>query len=235
MQEIREPLEPTGAFSTSSDLVNLISRNIESSIAENYVSGVITDTPTYEKNGWAGDAQLSVGAASLYFDTERHYEKSAQDMVDDQRASGEVTLLSPGTDNYGYENGPAFKPVNAKATPIWDAYWFVIPWETYLRHGDKESLGQTFPGMKSYLLNWLPRWFAADGDGYAYTLNSGLGDWCVPTGVDAPLGSRHALRGAEHHRPVLDRVRGLHGQARDRLRQGAGLRTRPRSRRCTKA
>ena len=43
--------------------------------------------------------------------------------------------------------------------------------------------------MRDYLLEWLPRWFAADGDGYAYTLNSGLGDWCVPTGVDAPLGS----------------------------------------------
>ena len=183
------------SFDTSSDLLDLISRNIQSSIAENYVSGVITDTPTYEKNGWAGDAQLSVGAASLYFDTERHYEKSSQDMVDDQRANGEVTLLSPGTDNYGYEDGPAFKPVNAKATPIWDAYWFVIPWETYLRHGDRESLARNYAGMRDYLLEWLPRWFAADGDGYAYTLNSGLGDWCVPTGVGRAAGlARRASR-----------------------------------------
>ena len=97
VQEIREPMQPTGSFDTSSDLIDLISRNIQSSIAENYVRGVITDTPTYEKNGWAGDAQLSVAAASLYFDTERHYDKSSQDMVDDQRANGEVTLLSPGT------------------------------------------------------------------------------------------------------------------------------------------
>ena len=149
VQEIREPMRPTGSFDTSSDLLDLISRNIQSSIAENYVSGVITDTPTYEKNGWAGDAQLSVGAASLYFDTERHYDKSSQDMVDDQRANGEVTLLSPGTDNYGYENGPAFKPVNAKATPIWDAYWFVIPWETYLRHGDRESLARNYDGHEA--------------------------------------------------------------------------------------
>jgi alpha-L-rhamnosidase len=189
VQEIREPLTRTGVFDSSSDLIDLIERNIRSSVAENYVSGVITDTPTYEKNGWAGDAQLSVGAASLIFDTERHYEKSAQDMVDDQRANGEVTLVSPGTDNYGYENGPAFKPAGAKATPIWDAYWFVVPWETYLRHGDRETLAKTLPGMRNYLLDWLPRWQAADGDGYAYTLNSGLGDWCVPTGADAPLNS----------------------------------------------
>ncbi len=153
------------------------------------VSGVITDTPTYEKNGWAGDAQLSAPIASLQFDTERHFEKSSLDMVDDQRASGEVPLVSPGTQNYGYEGGPAFKPANAAATPIWDAYWFVVPWEGYLRYGDKESLARTYPGMRQYLLNWLTRWFSSDGDQYAYTLNSGLGDWCVPTGADAPLGA----------------------------------------------
>ena len=222
VQEIREPMEPTGVFSTSSDLVNLISRNIESSIAENYVSGVITDTPTYEKNGWAGDAQLSVGAASLYFDTERHYEKSAQDMVDDQRASGEVTLLSPGTDNYGYENGPAFKPVNAKATPIWDAYWFVIPWETYLRHGDKESLDADVPGhevVSAQLAAALVR-----GGRRRLRVHAQLrpGRLVRPDRRRRAARQRDPLRGAEHHRPVLDRVRGLHGQARDRLRQGAG-------------
>ncbi|MDA0184783.1 glycoside hydrolase family 78 protein [Solirubrobacter phytolaccae] len=189
VQEIREPMAPTGVFDSSSDLVDLIERNIRSSVAENYVSGVITDTPTYEKNGWAGDAQLSAPTASLLFDTERHFEKSAIDMVDDQRASGEVPLVSPGTQNYGYEGGPAFKPANAAATPIWDAYWFVVPWEGYLRYGDKQSLARTYPGMRQYLLNWLTRWFASDGDQYAFTLNSGLGDWCVPTGADAPLGS----------------------------------------------
>lgn len=189
VQEIREPMAPTGVFDSSSDLVDLIERNIRSSVAENYVSGVITDTPTYEKNGWAGDAQLSAPTASLMFDTERHFEKSAIDMVDDQRASGEVPLVSPGTQNYGYEGGPAFKPANAAATPIWDAYWFVVPWEGYLRYGDKQSLARTYPGMRQYLLNWLTKWFASDGDQYAFTLSSGLGDWCVPTGADAPLGS----------------------------------------------
>ena len=76
----------TGVFSSSSDLLNLIDRNMRASVAENYVSGVITDTPTYEKNGWTGDAQLSLPAASLQFDTERHMLKALQDMRDDQLA-----------------------------------------------------------------------------------------------------------------------------------------------------
>ena len=43
--------------------------------------------------------------------------------------------------------------------------------------------------MKDYLTTWLPQWFAADGDGFDYTLTSGLGDWDPPTGADAPVGS----------------------------------------------
>ena len=176
-------------FSSSSDLLNLIDRNMRASVAENYVSGVITDTPTYEKNGWTGDAQLSLPAASLQFDTERHMLKALQDMRDDQLASGEVPLLSPGSANYGYQAGPAFKPANGRATPIWDAWWYVGPWEAYLRYGNLEDLGRNYPGMKDYLTTWIPQWFQADGDGFDYTLTSGLGDWDPPTGADAPVGA----------------------------------------------
>ena len=133
VQEVREPMPETGVFSSSSDLLNLIDRNMRASVAENYVAGVITDTPTYEKNGWTGDAQLSLPAASLQFDTERHMLKALQDMRDDQLATGEVPLLSPGSANYGYQAGPAFKPANGRATPIWDAWWFVGPWRGVLR------------------------------------------------------------------------------------------------------
>ncbi len=189
VQEVREPMAETGVFTSSSDLLNLIDRNMRASVAENYVSGVITDTPTYEKNGWTGDAQLSLPAASLQFDTERHMLKALQDMRDDQLSTGEVPLLSPGSANYGYQAGPAFKPANGKATPIWDAWWFVGPWESYVRYGNREDLARNYPGMKDYLTTWLPQWFAADGDGFDYTLTSGLGDWDPPTGADAPVGS----------------------------------------------
>ena len=53
-----------------------------------------------------------------------------QDMVDAQSAQGEVTLLSPSNENYGYVGKPAhFKRVECcGATPAWDAFWFIIPW-----------------------------------------------------------------------------------------------------------
>jgi alpha-L-rhamnosidase len=107
-----------------------------------------------------------------------------QDMADAQTAAGEVPLLSPSNRNYGYVGKPAFKPVDCcGATPAWDAFWFVLPWESYQRYGDVRALERTYPLMKKYLDDWIPRWTAKDGDAYAYTLTSGLGDWLPPKDV----------------------------------------------------
>jgi alpha-L-rhamnosidase len=37
--------------------------------------------------------------------------------------------------------------------------------------------------MRRYLDDWIPRWTDKDGDAFAYTLTSGLGDWVPPRGV----------------------------------------------------
>jgi alpha-L-rhamnosidase len=148
------------------------------------VHGIITDTPVYEKNGWTGDAQLTAGTASLLFDTERLYTKLFQDMADAQSPQGEVPLLSPSNRNYGYVGKPAFKPENCcGATPAWDAFWFVLPWESYRRFGDRRALERTYPLMQKYLDEWIPRWTDKDGDRYPQTLTAGLGDWLPPEGV----------------------------------------------------
>ena len=55
-----------------------------------------------------------------------------------RRAEGELPLLCPSNRNYGYVGKPAFKPEDCcGATPAWDAFWFVIPWESYRRYGDR--------------------------------------------------------------------------------------------------
>jgi alpha-L-rhamnosidase len=115
---------------------------------------------------------------------ERLYRKLFQDMVDAQTRHGELSLLAPTKQHYGYVGKPAFKPpVCCGATPTWDAFWFVIPWESYVRYGDRGGLEKTYPAMRLYLDEWIPRWTSRDGDGYAHTLTAGLGDWTAPAGV----------------------------------------------------
>ncbi|MFB7286711.1 family 78 glycoside hydrolase catalytic domain [Actinacidiphila glaucinigra] len=189
VQEVRTDLPETGTFTSSSALLNNIYKATKASVAGTHEAGYIMDTPTYEKDGWTGDSQLMAPTASYIFDTQRQYQKTAQDLVDDQFPNGEISLLTPGNGLYGYSTSGTFKPAGAKSTPIWDALLFVAPWESYEQYGDAKPLKTAYPSMKKYLTDWIPQWFQADNDGYDFTLTSGLGDWDVPTGKDAPAGS----------------------------------------------
>ena len=183
VRQVRSSVASTGELDVSQPTLARIHRNTQWAVQSN-LHGIITDTPVYEKNGWTGDAQLMASTASLLFDTQRLYRKMFQDMADAQTADGEVPLLSPSNRNYGYVGKPAFKPADCcGATPAWDAFWFVLPWESYQRYGDIRALERTYPLMKKYLDDWIPRWTGKDGDAYAYTLTSGLGDWLPPKGV----------------------------------------------------
>ncbi len=183
IRQVRSAIARTSRFECGSLTLDHVHRNTTWAV-QNNLHGVITDTPVYEKNAWTGDAQLTAGTASTLFDTERLYRKLFQDMLDAQRETGEVPHLAPSNRNYGYVGKPAFKPVDCcGATPPWDAFWFVIPWESYLRFGDIRALEKTYPAMRWYLDEWVSRWTDKDGDAYAYTLTSGLGDWVPPEGV----------------------------------------------------
>ena len=185
VQQVRTALATTSTFASSNPLIDRIHAMTSWAIQSNVQSGIITDTPIYEKNPWTGDAQLSSGAASTMFDTRRLYAKLFQDMRDAQTAEGEVPLLAPSNENYGYVGKPAFKPpACCGATPPWDAFWFVVPWEAYQRFGDRRALEVTYPAMRRYLDDWIPRWTGRDGDDSPYTLTAGLGDWDPPPGTD---------------------------------------------------
>jgi len=182
VQHVRTGLARASTFESSQPTLDRIHRNTAWAIQSN-MHGIVTDTPVYEKNGWTGDAQLTAGAASILFDTERLYRKMFQDMRDAQTPQGELSLLSPANEHFGYL-GQTFKAEDCcGATPAWDAFWFVLPWESYMRHGDRRALETVYPAMRRYLDDWVPRWTDKDGDDYAHTLTSGLGDWVSPRGV----------------------------------------------------
>jgi alpha-L-rhamnosidase len=184
VHQVRSGLARTSEFESSNGTLNRIHGNTAWAISNN-MHGIITDTPVYEKNAWTGDASLTAGAASLLFDTERLYRKMFQDMLDAQTEQGEVPLLAPSNEHYGYvASKNYFKPADCcGATPAWDAFWFVIPWESWMRYGDRRALEVTYPAMRKYLDEWVPRWTSHDGDQFAHTLTSGLGDWVAPEGV----------------------------------------------------
>jgi alpha-L-rhamnosidase len=221
VQQVWDGLARTSTFESSIALLNRIHANAAWAIQENNVSGITTDTPIYEKNAWTGDAQLTAGTFSTLFDTERLYRKQIQDMRDAQTAEGEVPHLAPSNVNYGYVGKPAFKPVACcGATPPWDAFWFVVPSEAYRRYGDVRLLEAAYPAMQRYLDDWIPRWTDKDGDALPYTLTSGLGDWCAPTGVDPVISLSATAYYAHFARLAADAARAL-GKPADAARYDA--------------
>jgi alpha-L-rhamnosidase len=218
VQQVWAGLPRTSTFASAHPLLERIHRHTDWSIQENNVSGITTDTPIYEKNAWTGDAQLTAGTFSTLYDTERLYRKQIQDMQDAQTAQGEVPLLAPSNVNYGYLGKPAFKPVKCcGATPPWDAFWFVVPAEAYRRFGDRRLLEAAYPVMRKYLDEWIPRWTDKDGDAFAHTLTSGLGDWCQPKGVDPVISLSATAYYAHFARTAADAARTL-GHAADAQR-----------------
>jgi alpha-L-rhamnosidase len=214
VQQVSDDFRRTSTFESGHPLLDRIHEHADWAIQENNVSGITTDTPIYEKNAWTGDAQLTAGTFSTLYDTERLYRKQIQDMRDEQTAEGEVPHLAPSNVHYGYLGKPAFKPVACcGATPPWDAFWFVVPWEGYVRYGDAGLLESAYPGMQKYLDEWIPRWTDKDGDTLPYTLTSGLGDWCAPKGVDPVISLSATAYYAQLARITADAARALGKQA----------------------
>lgn len=217
VQQVRTALVAVGSFESGNATLDRIHRNTAWAVQSN-VHGIVTDTPVYEKNAWTGDAALTAGTASLLFDTERLYLKLLQDMRDAQADSGELPLLCPSNVNYGYLGKPAFKPVDCcGATPAWDAFWFVVPWESHRRHGNDAVLARAWPLMRKYLDEWVPRWTGRDADAFSHTLTAGLGDWVPPPGVPTLNALVSTAYYAQLVRIAADTARSL-GQADDAAR-----------------
>ncbi|XVV10160.1 family 78 glycoside hydrolase catalytic domain [Actinoplanes sp. CA-131856] len=212
VQELRTGFREIGTFESSVPLLNQIYANVRGSVAGDWLAGYSMDTPTYEKDGWTGDAQIILPTVANIFDIQRSMRKSARDAVDSQLANGQVGLLIPGAQGYGYcsptdpavdpndytpcGNAPSlnvFKPDGGGATPIWDAFLQVVPAEGYLRYADLEPIRTAYDAMTKYMDRNIQGgkpyeqgpggWFVWDGSN-DWTLNSGLGDWAFVTGAE---------------------------------------------------
>ena len=62
---------------------------------DNNLVHIPTDTPTYEKNGWTGDAQTALPAILTSYDAEAFLTKWLGDLRDAQRPDGWLPVIAP--------------------------------------------------------------------------------------------------------------------------------------------
>ncbi|WP_296615787.1 alpha-L-rhamnosidase [Sphingomonas sp.] len=166
-----------GTFASANPLLGEIDQAAIRTILNN-MHGYQTDTPTYEKNGWTGDAQASAGAAVRSLGVARVWSKWLADYPDAQAPSGELPEIVPATPWYGYDKSPGWQFMWGPTTP-WDVAAMILPWELYQTYGDTRVLEQMHDTQKR-LVDYTATIFKAP----EYRHDSGLSEWSAPGGFD---------------------------------------------------
>ncbi len=167
-------LSVIGGFSCSDERLNTLYRMVDNANRSNLFY-YPTDCPHREKNGWTGDASMSVDQMLLMYDLEASLREWLENIKRAQRLDGALPGIVP-TSGWGFAwgNGPA-----------WDSVLFNLPYALYKMRGCTEVIRECAHAMVRYLDYILTR---RDGRGL---IAVGLGDW-VPVNkpadqYDAPL------------------------------------------------
>lgn len=156
---IHTDFESNGEVETSNPILNSLQTMTRQSYLSNF-TGIPTDCPHREKNGWTGDAQLAMQTGCWNFNVEKPCTNFLKTFRDTQRPSGQLPAIAPvGGFGWNWGNGPA-----------WDALLFEYPWQMYCYYGNRENILESYDAFRRYL-DYL------DGMEYDGLLHFGMSDW----------------------------------------------------------
>ena len=157
-----------GTFQTDSPYLNKLHENIIRSYLANY-TGIPTDCPHREKNGWTGDAHLGCLVGMWNFDPERAYHHFLRILTDCQRKNGQLPCIAPTGGTYGFNWG---------AGPVFDFMLFEGVWQLWRFYGNTDVIEEFYDNMVRYLDFCL----SMETD---HLVSFGLTDWAHPVDVYA--------------------------------------------------
>jgi len=159
-------VEKIGFFNCSNKIINKIHKNILWSQLSNLMS-IPTDCPQRdERQGWMGDAQLTVEEAIFNFNMVRFYLKYLRDILLSQKEDGSLSDVVP----------PYWKFY--PADPAWGTAFLTIAWTLYWYYEEKEILENAFEGMLNYI-----KFLDTLADENHVIKYCKYGDWCPPGSI----------------------------------------------------
>ena len=118
---------------------------LQAATTRSYLSnftGIPTDCPHREKNGWTGDAQLALETGLWNFEAKDGYVHFLRMMLDAQLPNGAVPCILPHSTTFGFGWGSG---------PAWDDYLFEAPEQVFRFTGDDAPAREAYGAMKRYL------------------------------------------------------------------------------------
>ena len=159
---VHTAVRPTGQFCCSNDLLNKIHENTLWGQVSNLHS-MPTDCPQRdERQGWMGDAHLTVEEAAYNFDMAAFYTKWLEDVRVSQAEDGSLPDCVPYHD-FGGDVG----------TPAWQVAYPMTAWYVHKHYGDTRILREHYPALKRWM-NYMAD-LATD-----HIVEAGRGDWVPP-------------------------------------------------------
>ena len=110
-------------------------------------TGIPTDCPHREKNGWLGDATIGCEPGLWMYDGAKNYEHFLQIIADAQRLTGQISGIAPAA-GWGY---------NHYCGPIEDMGFFEIPYQLWQFTGKTDVAEKFYEHMKKNVLYNLSR------------------------------------------------------------------------------
>ena len=138
---LHSDLKRIGTFESSHEKLNQLQSNIVWGQRGNFLD-IPTDCPQRdERCGWTGDAQAFCPTAMFNYDCHAFWKSWLRSMRDDQFSDGRIPHVIP----------DILK--NRGGSPGWMDAATIIPWQVYLRTGDKEILLENYDMMER-LVGW---------------------------------------------------------------------------------
>lgn len=160
---LHSDLPQTGTFASSHARLNRLQSNIVWGQRGNFLD-IPTDCPQRdERAGWTGDAQVFAPTSLFNYDCHAFWKSWLASMRDDQLANGDIPHVIP--DVLGGRGG----------SPGWVDAATLVPWEVYVRSGDRAVLEDNY-AMMAGLVGWY-RGQTVDG---LLPEIKGFGDWLQP-------------------------------------------------------
>lgn len=151
-REVHNAVDSVGVFESSNELYGQIHEAMRATILNN-LHGMPTDSPTFERRGWSGDAHVALPTMLYNFDMAAFLKKwlndfednqvdTAQNRNDDQaRGLGRVTVVAPW-------------PNDSRSVSISAAWTGVLPalvWSLYTDYGDRAVLTEHYAFLTRYM------------------------------------------------------------------------------------
>lgn len=157
-------LRPTGSFESSHPKLNRLQRNIVWGQRGNFFDVPLDCPQRDERFGWTGDAQVFCSTALFNYDCHAFFKSWLGSLRDDQFDDGSLPHVAPS--------------VRPGGSPGWQDAAAIVPWEIYLRCGDRDVLRENYD-MVEGLVGWYEK-KAGKGELLTPKMIGGYGDWLQP-------------------------------------------------------